>query len=157
MNCYSEDRLVGFSGTEARWITLWLIVWSSLFATSETRRKLGRVYFPAQRLLGLSLEREKMANSWPARSHGNDPRKNCGTHFRSSSLFVSNVANEDQRRNSQECLIIDVKGINENRLLKPQNIIQKYSEKCYWFLHLCPRHLSCKWRHLYVSVRMMAC
>ena len=63
------------------------------FATLETRRMLARVNFRKDVRECYWGEEQK----WPIADqciHSNDPRNNYGTHFGSSSLIVSKVANE---------------------------------------------------------------
>ena len=66
---------------------------NDIFATLETLRKLDRVNFCKD----LWDFYEGQGKNWPiAVEHvpSNDPRINCGTHFGSSSLLVSEVAND---------------------------------------------------------------
>ena len=66
-------------------------------ATVETR-KLGRVNFHKDFLDCCLGQGKKLANSrkiTEQRVPSNDPRNNCGTHFFSSSLLISKVANEE--------------------------------------------------------------
>ena len=66
---------------------------NDIFATLETPRKLDRVNFCKD----FWDFYEGQGKNWPiAVEHvpSNDPRINCGTHFGSSSLLVSEVAND---------------------------------------------------------------
>ena len=58
----------------------------SAFATLETRRGMGRPNF-CKDLWGKIGQKLPIADR---RVPSNDPRNNCGTHFGSSSLLVSN-------------------------------------------------------------------
>ena len=61
-------------------------------ATLKTRRKLGRVNF-CKDFWGCYWEKGKKKLADDRRVPSNDPRNNCGTHFSSSPLLVSKVAN----------------------------------------------------------------
>ena len=65
---------------------------AEIFVTSEPRKRLGRVNFHKDFWDGYKGQ----GKNWPiADWHvpGNDPRNNCGTHFGSSSLLGTEVAN----------------------------------------------------------------
>ena len=80
---------------------------SYLFSPSATLEKRRKVALDTSGTV--TGDREKLANSRPARLHGNYPRNKCRAHFGSRSLLVSKVAtcgscfwNVSQRRRNHD-------------------------------------------------------